>query len=169
MGVEKPTTFINLCVKTKGGQRYIIEIQPWNHEGFDKGILYYLGKDYTEQIDDSLREGRSKKKGINWDVRPKVHVITITNFHRSDSEKNGILNGGSPIETYGLTPRHSPLNDHMFPDWQTTVIDVTKFEDKPLAQIETDRERWLFLLKNAPNIKEDEVEELKKIPFLKRH
>ncbi|MCB1082406.1 MAG: Rpn family recombination-promoting nuclease/putative transposase, partial [Chlamydiia bacterium] len=47
--VGKPSTFVDLAVKTRGGERYIVEMQTYNHEGFDKRLLYYLGKDYTEQ------------------------------------------------------------------------------------------------------------------------
>ena len=40
--VGRPSTFVDLSVKTRGGERYIIEMQTYNHEGFDKRLLYYL-------------------------------------------------------------------------------------------------------------------------------
>src|SRR5271154_5940949 len=43
--IGRPSTFVDLSVKSKGGKRYIIEMQTYNHEGFDKRLLYYLGKD----------------------------------------------------------------------------------------------------------------------------
>jgi predicted transposase/invertase (TIGR01784 family) len=49
--IGRASTFADLSVKTRGGKRYIIEMQTYNHERFDKRLLYYLGKDYTEQID----------------------------------------------------------------------------------------------------------------------
>ena len=67
----KPTTFVDLSVKTKSGERYIIEMQTYNHEGFDKRLLYYLGKDYTEQLAYEMEKFKEEKQ-----ERTKKHQIS---------------------------------------------------------------------------------------------
>ena len=105
--VGRPSTFVDLSVKTRVGERYIIEMQTYNHEGFDKRLLYYLGKDYTEQIDYHYHQSKSqqkRKKLVDWHDLPKVHIIAIVDFHRSEQEKNGILNDKKVVETYRFKP-----------------------------------------------------------------
>ncbi len=143
--IGRPTTFVDLSVKTKGGERYIIEMQTYNHEGFDKRLLYYLGKDF-----------------------PKVHVIAIVDFHRSERTKNGILNDKKVVETYRFSPSISSSNNHLFDQWKATLIDLKKFPDKPLSQLKTDKDKWLYLLKSSSLLKEKETSVLRKDPVFGR-
>lgn len=168
--IGRPSTFVDLSVKTRAGERYIIEMQTYNHEGFDKRLLYYLGKDYTEQID-YHREGserKTSKKRINYHDLPKVHIIAVIDFHRSSQEKNGILNSQKVVETYRFKPEFSESNKHLFDQWRATILDLKKFSNKPLSQLKTDKEKWFYLLKNASTIKEKEVNTLKKEPVFQR-
>ena len=169
--VGRPSTFVDLSVKSKGGMRYIIEMQTYNHEGFDKRLLYYLGKDYTEQLNYShveTQKSRKKKKQINYHDLPKVHIIAIIDFHRCSNKEDGILNGDKVVETYRFKPEFSPSNEHLFDQWRATIIDLKKFGDKPLEELTTDKEKWFYLLKNASVIREKEVNSLKKEPIFQR-
>ena len=167
--VGKPTTFVDISVKTRGGERYIIEMQTYNHEGFDKRLLYYLGKDYTEQLDylKKLEAQDTTRKQVGWRDLPKVHVIAIADFHRSKAKKNGILNGDTVTETYAFSPERDQSNNHLFDQWKATLVDLKKFEDKPFEELHKYREWWFFLLKNASRIKEEELEKLKKDPIFR--
>ena len=160
--VGKPTTFIDLSVKTKGGERYIIEMQTYNHEGFDRRLLYYLGKDYTEQIDYSKE---AKRKLISWRELPRVHIIALMDFHRSG--RNGVLNDEHVLETYRFLPEVSLKNNHLFDQWKATLIDLKKFKDVPFEELTTYRDKWFFILKNSPLIKEKLAKILKKDPRFK--
>ena len=104
--IGKPTTFVDISVKTKAGERYVIEMQTYNHSGFDKRLLYYLSRDYSEQVDyiKTLREDEIKKKRIGWLNLPKVHIIAVIDFHRSKVKEDGILNGEGVTETYRFIP-----------------------------------------------------------------
>jgi len=164
--IGKPTTFVDLSVKTKGGERYIIEMQTYNHEGFDKRLLYYLGKDYTDQVDYLENREDEKEKKIGWRDLPKVHVIAITNFNRKGS-KEGLLNSSDVMETYRFQPQSNAVNEHLFDQWKATILDLKKFKCKSLADIKTNKEKWFFLLKNSDSIKESEMESLKGDPCFK--
>lgn len=169
--VGRPSTFVDLSVKSKGGKRYIIEMQTYNHEGFDKRLLYYLGKDYTEQLDYchvDKKDSPKKKKHVNYHHLPEVHIIAVIDFHRCNEKKDGILNGDKVAETYRFKPEFSPSNEHLFDQWRATILDLKKFEDKPLEELKTDQEKWFYLLKNASVIKEKEVNALKKEPIFQR-
>ena len=165
--VGKPTSFVDISVKTRGGERYIIEMQTYNHEGFDKRLLYYLGKDYTEQLDYLKKEEAQDRtrKQIGWQDLPKVHVIAIADFHRSKAKKDGLLNGNAVTETYGFRPECDQTNQHLFDQWKATLVDLKKFQDKPFEELHKYKDWWFFLLKNASKIKEEEREKLKKDPI----
>ncbi|MEM7175915.1 MAG: Rpn family recombination-promoting nuclease/putative transposase [Chlamydiota bacterium] len=165
--VGKPTTFVDISVKTKGGERYIIEMQTYNHEGLDKRLLYYLGKDYTEQLDylKQLEAQDTTRKQIAWQDLPRVHIIAIADFHRSKSKKDGILNGNTVTETYAFSPECDQSNNHLFDHWKATLVDLKKFEDKPFDELHKYKDWWFFLLKNASRMKEEELEKLKQDPI----
>ena len=171
--VGKPSTFVDLSVKTRGGERYIVEMQTYNHEGFDKRLLYYLGKDYTEQIEYHYHqplapEKRKSKKLIGWGDLPKVHIIAVIDFHRSQKEKDGILNHQEVVETYRFKPEISASNNHIFDHWEATIVDLKKFKSKPINKLKTDKEKWIFLLNDAPSIKQADADALKKDPVFQR-
>ena len=164
--VGKPSTFVDLSVKTRSGERYIIEMQTYNHDGFDKRLLYYLGKDYTEQIEYHYHEptqiSPKTKKLIGWRELPRVHIIAIIDFHRSQKDRNGILNHQEVVDTYRFKPEISASNGHIFDHWQATIVDLKKFKLKPVNQMETDKEKWIFLLNDAPSLQKEDVEVLRK-------
>ena len=171
--VGKPSTFVDLSVKTRRGERYIIEMQTYNHEGFDKRLLYYLGKDYTEQIEYHYHqplasEKKKSKKLIGWGDLPKVHIIAVIDFHRSQKEKDGILNHQEVVETYRFKPEISASNNHIFDHWEATIVDLKKFKSKPINKLKTDKEKWIFLLNDAPSIKQADADALKKDPVFQR-
>lgn len=171
--VGKPSTFVDLSVKTRGGERYIIEMQTYNHDGFDKRLLYYLGKDYTEQIEYQYHHPQESKKTkskklIGWGELPKVHVVAIIDFHRDQKEKNGILNHHAVVETYRFKPEISASNSHIFDHWKATIVDLKKFKSKPVNKLKTDKEIWIHILNDAPSLKKEEREVLKKDPVFQR-
>ena len=169
--VGKPSTFVDLSVKTKGGERYIIEMQTYNHEGFDKRLLYYLGKDYTEQIEYQYHthpKNEKRKKKIGWRDLPLVHIVAITDFHRDHTAKNGILNHHGVVETYKFSPEVSASNNHIFDHWKATLVDLKKFKAKPFNNLKTDKEKWIYILNDAPSLKEEDREALKKDPIFQR-
>ena len=161
----KPTTFVDLSVKTKGGERYIIEMQTYNHEGFDKRLLYYLGKDYTEQLTydmEKLKQSeKTKKHQISWHALPKVHVIAITSY--------GILKSDGVVETFRFQPQKSESNGHLFDQWRATIIDLTKFTTRSFDKLQSEQDQWLFLMKSADKLNNQQVETMKnQRPILKR-
>lgn len=163
----KPTTFVDLSVKTKRGERYIIEMQTYNHEGFDKRLLYYLGKDYTEQLAYEMekfkeeKQERTKKHQISWHTLPKVHVIAITSY--------GILKSDDIVETFRFQPQKSESNGHLLDQWRATIIDLTNFTTRSFEKLQSDEDYWLFLMKNADKLSSQQVEIMKKQkPILQR-
>ena len=128
-----------------------------------------MAKDYTEQLDylKQLEAQDTTRKQIGWQDLPRVHIIAIADFHRSKAKKNGILNGDTVTETYAFRPECDQSNSHLFDQWRATLVDLKKFEDKPLDELHKYKDWWFFLLKNASRIKEEELEKLKKDPIFR--
>ena len=167
--IGKPTTFVDISVKTKAGERYVIEMQTYNHSGFDKRLLYYLSRDYSEQVDyiKTLREDEIKKKRIGWLNLPKVHIIAVIDFHRSKVKEDGILNGEGVTETYRFIPIKDKKNMHLFDHWKATLVDLKKFDSKPFDSLHKYREWWFHFLKNPTQLKEEEVRKMKEDPVFR--
>ena len=72
------------------------------------------------------------------------------------------------VETYRFKPEFSESNEHLFDQWRATILDLKKFNNKPLSELKSDKEKWFYLLKNASTIKEKEVNTLKKEPVFQR-
>ena len=94
--------------------------------------------------------------------------MAIIDFHRDRTQKNGILNHHEVVETYRFKPDISASNDHIFDHWKATLVDLKKFKAKPIRQMKTDKEKWIYLLKDAPSLKQEERTTLKKDPLFQR-
>lgn len=60
--VGKSTTFIDLSVKTQGGERYIIQLQTYNFSGFEKTLLERLAKNSNEPLLPTLETFKQKQE-----------------------------------------------------------------------------------------------------------
>ena len=93
--------------------------------------------------------------------------MLLQTFTEARQRKNGILNGDTVTETYAFRPECDQSNSHLFDQWRATLVDLKKFEDKPLDELHKYKDWWFFLLKNASRIKEEELEKLKKDPIFR--
>ena len=111
-----------------------------------------------------MKDSKKAKKRIGWGELPRVHILAIIDFHRNQKEENGILNHQNVVETYRFSPEISASNNHIFDHWKATIVDLKKFKSKPVNNLKTDKEKWIFLLNDAPSLKKEEVDVLKKDP-----
>ncbi len=153
-GIEQPQSFVDLYVKTKGGEYYILEMQTYYHEGFDKRVLYYLSKEYCEHLGYFLLHG---KKKVGWHKLPIVHAVAIVDFHRNNKQKDGVLNSDDVVEHYVISPQKSHLNNHLFRAHRASVIDLTKFKpEQSIHEGMSHRDIWLSIIGNASSLSQQE-------------
>lgn len=150
-GPSKPTTFISLAVRSKGGERYLIELQTYHDGALDQRLLYYLGKDYIDQIADvgsNPMRGKESSTGVPWNQAPRVHVIAITSSE--------ILRSHDVVESFEFRS-HLLENQDLFNQWSITLIDLSKFVARSFDKLESEKDAWLYLMKSADRLTPEQV------------
>ncbi|MCB1081975.1 MAG: PD-(D/E)XK nuclease family transposase, partial [Chlamydiia bacterium] len=56
----------------------------------------------------------------------------------------------------------------IFDHWKATIVDLKKFKSKPVNKLKTDKDIWIHILNDAPSLKKEEREALKKDPVFQR-
>ncbi|MEM0992754.1 MAG: Rpn family recombination-promoting nuclease/putative transposase [Bacteroidota bacterium] len=124
-------SIIDVRAKDEKGRQFVIEMQVASVDGFDKRVQYYTCRDYSTQID----------RGEQYPCLKPTYFIGILDFNFFDSEhylSNHILLNE---ETY----------EHALKDIRFTFIELKKFS-KPVEELETLIEKWIFFIKNAENL-----------------
>lgn len=165
--VGKPTTFIDLSVKTKGGERYIIQLQTYNFAGFEKTLLERLAKNGNEPLLPTLETFKQKqephilKHPLSGENVPKVHIIAITSY--------SVVKLDNIVKTFRFLPQNRDNDINLFDQWRATIIDLTKFQERSFDEVESERDQWLFLMKNTELLNDAQIERIKtQKPILKR-
>ena len=119
------------------GREFLIEMQMLAHQSFRERLLYYLAKDYAQQ----LREGES------WEhLRPVIVVCFI----------NDVL---CP-ETTGYHGRYELLDPdtkvRFSEHWSIHIFELPKFR-KDVTDLTTDLERWNYFLQHGDELDPDHL------------
>ena len=119
------------------GREFIIEMQMLAHREFRERLLFYLAKDYSQQL----------KEGDLWEtLRPVIVVCFI----------NDVL---CP-ETTGYHGRYELLDSdtgmRFSSHWGIHVFELPKFH-KPVTELDSDIERWTFFLQHGEELDPDNL------------
>lgn len=137
--IDRKAIFDLYCENDKG-EKFIVELQKTKQDFFKDRALYYSTFPIQEQA----------KKGSDWDFNLKaVYTVAILDFvfeeDKKDTEKYKYFVKLSDIET----------NKVFYNKLTFVYLEMPKFK-KPLEEIETHFEKWLYVLRH--------LNELDKIP-----
>lgn len=124
-------TIIDVKATDQAGRIYIVEMQVADIDGFDKRVLYYSSKSYSDQI---------KRADFYRKLRPVI-FIGILDFKYTQNEKYISRNQVRDVET----------NEQTIKDMEFTFIELPKFnlEERELKNL---TEKWIYFIKNAENL-----------------
>jgi len=125
-------SIIDVRARDKQGHTYIIEMQVSEPDGLDKRLLYYVSKDYSQQIE----SGQQYTK-----LRP---VIFIGIFDFLFTKGNKYLSHHAVCDVED--------GERIIKDMDFYFIELPKF-NKPLPELETITDKWIHFIKEAENIK----------------
>lgn len=111
---------------------YIVEMQVEEPDGFDKRVQYYTSKQYSSQIE----------KGDDYPKLNQVIFIGILDFDFFEDDDAYITRH----RTVNIKTQKSTLNGMEY-----NFIELQKFK-KELKDIKTLVDKWIFFIKNAPNL-----------------
>ncbi len=122
-------TLLDIKAVDKRNIHYIIEMQVFHTTAFEKRVLYYVSKAYSQQLD----------KAENY---PKLNQVIFLGF----------LNFVLFKEVPGYATRHLILeentNGHYFKDFELNFVELPKFTVE-LEQLKDIKEKWIYFVKNA--------------------
>ncbi len=134
---EERRAVFDLFCETNDGRKIIIEMQRANQLYFVDRSVFYLSFPIRQQA----------KKGKKWNYELRsVYSISLLNF--------SINHGGTDQSDYmhqvQLKNQH---NEIFFEKLKVIYLEMPNFT-KQLEDLQTDRDRWLFLIKHMPTLPE---------------
>lgn len=126
-------TYLDVKAKITGDKTVIIKMQVLNVEGFEKRILYNASKAYSIQLE----------TGEDYTLLNPVIALTITDFEMFPHLER-------VINRFILKEKDF-LVDYLTEDLELVFVELPKFE-KPLEQLESLTDKWIYFLKNARNL-----------------
>ncbi len=125
----------DLTCTDQDGVQFILEMQRVKQEFFRDRAVYYTA---------SLIQEKGPKGKRNWNFQlPEVYFIGLMEFVFDDSIPNDWLHRAS------ITDEHTGRS--VYQKLGFVFIEIPKF-NKPLEELTTDLDRWLFLLKNLGHL-----------------
>ena len=113
------------------GRTYIIEMQVGDIDGFEKRVLFYSSKSYSDQI---------KRADFYRKLRPVI-FIGILDFKHTENKNYISRSQVRDIET----------GEQTIKDMEFTFIELPKFKLE-LHELKTLIEKWVYFIKNAESL-----------------
>ena len=124
-------TIIDVKATDQVGRTYIIEMQVGDIDGFEKRVLFYSSKSYSDQI---------KRADFYRKLRPVI-FIGILDFKQTENKNYISRSQRQDIET----------GEQTIKDMEFTFIELPKFKLE-LHELKTLIEKWVYFIKNAENL-----------------
>ncbi len=124
-------TIIDVKATDQAGRTYLVEMQVGDIDGFEKRVLYYSAKSYSDQI---------KRADFYRKLRPVI-FIGILDFEQTKNNKYISRNQVQDIET----------GEQTIKDIEFTFVELPKFKLE-LHELKTLTEKWVYFIKNAENL-----------------
>ena len=124
-------TIIDVKATDQAGRTFIIEMQVADIDGFEKRVLYYTSKSYSDQI----------KRGDFYRKLQPVIFIGILDFEHTKNKKYISRSQVRDIET----------GEQTIKDVEFNYIELPKF-NKELHELTTLTDKWIYFIKNAENL-----------------
>jgi predicted transposase/invertase (TIGR01784 family) len=124
-------TIIDVKATDQVGRTYIIEMQVGDIDGFEKRVLFYSSKSYSDQI---------KRADFYRKLRPVI-FIGILDFKHTENKNYISRSQVRDIET----------GEQTIKDMEFTFIELPKFKLE-LHELKTLIEKWVYFIKNAESL-----------------
>lgn len=124
-------TIIDVKATDQAGRTYIIEMQVGDIDGFEKRVLFYSSKSYSDQI---------KRADFYRKLRPVI-FIGVLNFVHTENKNYINRSQVRDIET----------GEQTIKDMEFNFIELPKF-NKELHELKTLTEKWVYFIKNAESL-----------------
>lgn len=130
-------SIVDILCQDMQGNRFIVEMQVANEDGFEKRAQYYAAKTYIEQ----------RERGVKFADLKEVTFLAITNFSLFPEKKEYLSH-------------HVVLDKQTFEqnlkDFSFSFLELPKFK-KTKEQLKTMTEKWAYFFKRADKTDERDL------------
>ena len=126
---ELKETILDINAVDKRNIHYIIEMQVFHTTAFEKRVLYYVGKAYSQQLNRA-------------EDYPKLNQVIFLGFLNFNLFKN------NPDYATRHLILDEKTNEHHFQDFELNFVELPKFT-KNLEELEDIKDKWIYFVKNA--------------------
>ena len=138
---DEKISILDIHAVNEKKEHFNVEMQTSSQSFYGKRILYYWARLYTTQIDKGEEYG---------DLKP-VYSISFLNFQMKQTRNFH--------SSFRLLEKDSP-EIHLTKDLEIHIIELPRFKGN-LETLETELENWVYLLREAGQLKEREMSDLK--------
>lgn len=124
-------TIIDVKATDQLERTYIVEMQVGDLDGFEKRVLFYSSKSYSDQI---------KRADFYRKLRPVI-FIGILDFEHTENKNYISRSQIRDVET----------GEQTIKDMEFTFVELPKF-NKELHELKSLTEKWVYFIKNAENL-----------------
>ena len=143
MEEDRKAVFDVLC-RTADGKEFLVEMQRGAQRHFFERALFYTSFPIMKQGRKSLAEEKKEDGGRPWNFRlDGVFFLGVLNFKYEDDE----------LTEHRYRLREATTGKLMTDKLEFVFVEVAKF-DKNESELETDLDRWLYMLKNLSGLLE---------------
>jgi predicted transposase/invertase (TIGR01784 family) len=122
---------LDIRATDQAGRIYLVEMQVAETDGFDKRVLYYFSRAYSEQIE---------RGDFYRDLKPVIFIGILDFVHTANPHYL------SRSQVQDVETGERTLHDMEF-----TFIELPKFSLTP-ESLKTLTEKWIYFIKNAENL-----------------
>jgi predicted transposase/invertase (TIGR01784 family) len=130
-------SIVDILCQDAQGNRFIVEMQVANEDGFEKRAQYYAAKTYIEQ----------REKGVKFADLKEVTFLAITNFSLFPDKKEYL--------SHHVVLDKQTLEQNL-KDFSFSFLELPKFK-KTKSQLKTMTEKWAYFFKQADRTDERDL------------
>ena len=142
---ESRGAFFDLLCEDEAGEKFVVEIQNYPQEYYNKRSVYYASRVILDQATEENRKQKSEEKYWNYFFKP-VYVVSLLNYRiEHDDPSLRELKTNPYIYRYNFREEETKecLKDG------TTLIHVELAEfNKTAKELNGEMDKWLYALKN---------------------
>jgi len=132
------TVIFDLSCTGENGEEFVVEMQTSSHAHLKKRMLYYLSRLVADQAE------KDEDKKWNYDINETYVVVLMDGFSMPGEEK-----GNAFLHRVSLC--NEETGKVFYDGFGMVYIELAKFK-KDESELETDLDRWLYVLKNMSDM-----------------
>lgn len=142
---EDRGAFFDLLCENEDGEKFVVEIQNYPQEYYNKRSVYYASRVILDQATEENRRQKSEEKYWNYFFKP-VYVVSLLNY-RIEHEDPTLRELKSNPYIYRYNFREEETKECLKDGTTLIHVELAEF-NKTAKELSGDMDKWLYALKN---------------------